>query len=238
MSGVLIGGGNATLEELALIPVPQATATYVPVSHFDLANKVKAIACDMFRALPTSESFQLARNGNQMFGVITFPGENGTGISVGLRNSTDKSMSIGFCVGAEVFVCSNLSFKGQIVVLKKHTQNVLTALEDSAISILYKARTVYGSLLEDFERLRLIDLDNFQAYKALGVLYGHGVLSPRQLPKALEQWHEPTHDAFKPRNAYSLYNACTEAMKSCPPSDVMEKLTSLHSLTLQDGVWS
>lgn len=146
-------------------------------------------------------------------------------------------MSIGFCIGAQLFICDNLAFKGGITVLKKHTANVFTALEDSAISTLYKARSVYGSLLEDFERLRLIDLDNYDAYKALGVLYAEGVLSPRQLPKALEQWQNPDHQAFAGRNAYSFYNACTEAMKSCPPADVMERFTHLHELSMSNGIW-
>lgn len=39
MSGVLIGGGNAGLEDLSLVPVPESTATYVPGQPFRLGGQ-------------------------------------------------------------------------------------------------------------------------------------------------------------------------------------------------------
>lgn len=43
-----------------------------------------------------------------------------------------------------------------------------------------------------------------------------------------DQWLKPNHQEFAPRNAWSFYNACTEALKTCPPVTIMEKHIQLH----------
>jgi hypothetical protein len=56
---------------------------------------------------------------------------------------------------------------------------------------------------------------------------GHGVLKPRQVAKALKQWNNPPN-AFASRSMWSLYNACTEALKSTPPNRILESHIKLH----------
>ena len=63
-----------------------------------------------------------------------------------------------------------------------------------------------------------------------GVLFGRNILTPRQLPVARREWLHPTHDAFKPRTRWSLYNAATAALKTTPPNRIMERHIGLHNL--------
>jgi hypothetical protein len=44
--------------------------------------------------------------------------------SLGIRNSMDKSISIGITVGTRVFICENLAFDGEFVALRKHTRGL------------------------------------------------------------------------------------------------------------------
>lgn len=76
-------------------------------------------------------------------------------------------------------------------------------------------------------------MTNNQAFQMAGLLFGHGVLSPRQLPVVVDQWLKPKHKEFQPRNAWSLYNAITEGLKSTAPFNVMERHVSAHQMLLE-----
>ena len=180
-----------------------------------------------------SEQYALAREGNQMFGVLTFKGEHSEmGLSIGFRNSYDKSMAIGIAIGAKVFVCDNLALSGEITVLRKHTGNVWASLEDVAISTLYRSQKNFQKIVEDAEFFKNEKISDTGAFQFMGLLYGRGVLTPRQLPLVKREWLKPSHEDFQPRNLWSFYNACTEAMKSAPPVLVMEKHIKLHEVMM------
>ena len=147
------GGETASMEELAAIPLPKETHSYKPVSHQALASMLGAMASDL---LPEFElvntQFGLARDGQQMFGVHTFKnGSSAMGLSIGFRNSYNKSLSVGIAVGGQVFVCDNLCLQGDVTVLKKHTLNVVASLESLALSAIYKSRSAFNQIQEDAE---------------------------------------------------------------------------------------
>ncbi len=232
MSNLLLhcGGQSATLEDLDLIPLPEATESYQPVSHHDLAVSLKTIGQDILTDYTLiGENYGLARNGNQMFAVLKFKNDNTEmAMCIGFRNSYDRSMSIGMALGASVFVCDNLALNGDIAVMKKHTKKVMTSLEDLAISTLYRSQRNFHSILEDAGKMKHVGFTDNRAYELIGLLFGNGILSPRQLPVVRDNWLKPDHEAFQPRNAWSFYNACTEALKSSPPMQVMERHCKLH----------
>jgi hypothetical protein len=226
------GGRFATRDELSLVPVPVETESYTPVPHNHLAETLTTIGRDILKGYSLeSEQYALAREGNQMFGVLTFRGEHPEmGLSVGFRNSYDKSMAIGIAIGAKVFVCDNLALAGDVTVLRKHTGNVWASLEDMAISTLYRSQKNFQKVVEDSESLKNMNISDTGAFQYMGLLYGKGVLTPRQLPVVKREWLKPSHEDFQPRNKWSFYNACTEAMKSAPPVLVMEKHIMLHEV--------
>lgn len=228
------GGKYSTRDELSLVPVPEATESYTPVPHDQLAETLSTIGRDILKGYTLErEQYALAREGNQIFGVLTFRGEHTEmGLSVGFRNSYDKSMAIGIAIGAKVFICDNLALTGDITVLKKHTTNVWASLENVAISTLYRSQKNFMKIVEDAESLKSMNISDTGAFQYMGLLYGKGVLTPRQLPVVKKEWLRPSHEDFQPRNIWSLYNACTVAMKSAPPVQVMEKHIMLHEVMM------
>jgi hypothetical protein len=225
------GGQIVTRDDLALVPVPEATDSYIPVPHNNLADTLSTIGRDILKGFTLSnEQYALAREGQQMFGVLAFRNDHAElGLSIGFRNSYDKSMAIGIAIGAEVFVCDNLALTGDIAIMRKHTANVWSSLEDIAISTLYRSQQNFRKIVEDSETLKGRVIDNSEAFKMIGLLFGHGILTPRQLPVVKKEWLTPSYDDFRPRTMWSFYNACTEALKSCPPLVIMEKHISLHT---------
>ena len=224
------GAESATLDELASIPLPKETRTYKPVPHQALVSMLGTIASDL---LPEFElvntQFGLARDGQQMFGVHTFKnGSSAMGLSIGFRNSYNKSLSVGIAVGGQVFVCDNLCLQGDVTVLKKHTLNVVASLESLALSAIYKSRSAFNQIQEDAEVMKGIPLSDEDAYRTIGLIYGHGIITPRQIPVVKKEWLEPSHDVFENRNLWSFYNAVTEALKSSPPQSIMERHLAIH----------
>ncbi len=44
-------------------------------------------------------------------------------------------------------------------------------------------------------------------------VYDTGIIGSRLLPLVIKEWREPKYDEFKPRTAWSLFNAVTEVIK-------------------------
>ena len=224
------GAEPATIEQLAMIPLPQETRTYKPVGHDALANMLSSMAGNL---LPEFElvntQFGLARDGAKMFGVHTFKnGDSALGLSIGFRNSYDRSLSVGIAVGASVFVCDNLMLTGDLTVLRKHTSNVHADIDSLALSAIYRSRSAFNQIKEDSETMKQVPMSDDEAYRTIGLIYGRGIINPRQIPVVKKEWLEPSHDAFEERNLWSFYNAVTESLKSSPPQSIMERHLAIH----------
>ncbi len=231
---LLLSGDSraATIDDIRAIPMPTATRTYQPVSHEQLSNMLVEMAENLLpNFVHATSHFGLAAGGNKLFGVHTFKSSNTSmGLSIGFRNSYDRSMSLGIAVGASVLVCDNLALCGDITILRKHTLNVVRDMQTLALSGIYRSQQAYSQILADAEALRLEAIDDDHAYRMLGLVYGRGIITPRQIPIAHHEWQKPHYEDFQPRTAWSLYNAITEALKSAPPQSIMEKHLELHQL--------
>jgi len=225
------GAEDATLDQLANIPLPQETKSYKPVAHTDLANMLSSMATNLLPEFSLVNSqFGLARDGAKMFGVHTFKnGDSALGLSIGFRNSYDRSLSVGIAVGASVFVCDNLMLTGDLTVLRKHTTNVHEDIDGLALSAIYKSRRAFDQIKSDAEVMKGIPMSDDEAYRMLGLIYGHGIITPRQIPVVKNAWLKPSHDDFKGRDLWSFYNSVTESLKTSPPQSIMERHLNLHS---------
>ena len=225
------GGQYVSLSELQAVPLPKETPSYKPVSHHDLATNLAKVCGDFLNdfALLTS-NYGLARKGQQLFGIHTFQHlyNNELGLSIGFRNSYDKSMSVGIAIGASVFVCDNLALTGEIAIMRKHTVNVWDDLEELIITTIYRSQNNFFRIVDDVEVMKSVEMNDDDAFRAIGLLYGRKILTPRQIPIVRREWLKPKHQAFEQRSAFSFYNAATEALKTCPPNKIMQKHIALH----------
>lgn len=225
------GGRECNRGELDLIPLPAKTETYQPVSHYELANKLLTISQDIMTGFTLNkERYGVAREGNQLFGLLQFKNfREDIGLAIGFRNSYDKSMSVGFACGSSVFVCDNMALTGDIVVMHKHTKSVWEELEEKMVSSCYRAQKNHQQVLVDAEQFKALPMDMDAGFSHLGRLYGHDMIGPRQMTVAKDEWLKPQHEVFAPRNGWSLYNAVTASLKTCAPTDIMEKHIGLHN---------
>jgi len=226
--------------ELGLIKVPEQTETYIPVSHQELYTRIKEAGTKHYNTSPFETKLEINHKGQQLFGSMTFhDGSSLTGSgmnrSIGFRNSYDKTLPIGVCGGASVIVCSNLMFTGDIIKMRKHTQNVEDDLDKLIQKLFDDVDRRYDQSVEDkltMEQIRFSDTD---VGNYLGQLFvNEGVLNGAQLKKATDEWFNSS--AFTERTAWSAYNACTEALKSAHPMNALEKYTKLHTFTKESTI--
>ena len=221
--------------DLGLIKTPDQTETYIPVSHQQLVTRIKEAGTKHYNTSPFETKLEVNHRGQQMFGSMTFHDGSqltGSGMnrSIGFRNSYDKTLPIGVCGGASVFVCSNLMFTGDIIKMRKHTQNVEEDLDLLIQKLFDDVDRRYDQSVKDKLTMEQIYFSDTDAGNYLGQLFvNQGVLNGAQLKKATDEWFNSS--AFTERTAWSAYNACTEALKTAHPMNALEKYTKLHTFT-------
>ncbi len=216
--------------DLAQVPVPKETETYVPISHDALVETLASIGQNILGGFRLEhERFSLARGGQQLFGVLMFADGSEFGLAIVFRNSYARSLSLGTSAGAYVSAGENLALVGDIVLPRKHTPNVRKSLEDTAIQIIYRSRNNLDRIIGDSECLKRAELDDDQAFAIMGQLYGRKIISPRQLTAVRDEWVNPRQKEFLARNSWSLYNCCSKALRGTPPLVIMDKHIQLHA---------
>jgi hypothetical protein len=226
------GGWEATKADLAAVPVPEATASYHPVPYGRFVEEVE-LHIPRFGLRVESSQFALAREGHQMFGVLTCVNgkpTDGYALAIGLRNSTDRSISVGMTAGSHVLCCSNLAFSGEVTMQRKHTVHVFRDLPDLIYKMLAQVSSMRSRIDGEIAAMKVRELPPAHAHHLMVEAIRRNVLPASRLPKVIEAWDEPRHEEFKPRTAWSLFNAFTEVQKGSGPRAQMEGSLRLSAL--------
>jgi hypothetical protein len=205
-------------QDLADLVTPAPTATHFPVPH---ARFVETLAESLhYRHLEiVHEEYAVSHDGLRFFGVLTLSvEESGVRIAVGLRNSHDKSLSLGLTVGRRVLVCDNLALFGDYApVMRKHTKRVeIEALLAVAVDQMQRNFEPMRRQIDFFRGSELSD------QRAKLIIYDAFMEGGADLPKHLgtvvhDHYFDPKYPEFEPRTLWSLENAFTSALKELEP---------------------
>src|ERR1700722_10364630 len=105
------GARAVSRDQVATVPTPARTASWVPLPHERLLTGVQS-ALERVGLSVVTEAHGLTRDGDRYFGLLQLANgqdDQDFGLVVGLRNSHDKSCPAGLVLGASIFVCDNLS---------------------------------------------------------------------------------------------------------------------------------
>ncbi len=97
----------------------------------------------------------------------------------------------------------------------------------------YKSNQSFVQITEDAGKMKGIGMNDYDAFRMMGLLFGKEIISPRQLTVLKDEWLKPSFEPYQERNLWSLYNAATHALKSTPPISAMEKRVQLHSAIIE-----
>lgn len=208
------GARKVSIDDVARVETPSATATWHPIAHIKVLEAVEeSLAATEFAV--RGRELALSASGGQFFATLDLYAAIGEGVTlaVGVRSSIDQSLAQSFCAGNRVFVCDNLSFRAELMVTRKHTVYGGERFRE-AIAL------ASGQLpaFQKSERARMVGmkglmLDDRAAESLILRAWENRIISHLQLPAVLKEWREPSHEAFGPRTAWSLFNAFTEVLR-------------------------
>jgi hypothetical protein len=233
------GARHVERAELAKVPTPEATPTWFPVSHFTTVDTVEKSLNDSGFVV-RSARYGLSRNDARMFATLDLeaPLADGVTLAVGIRNSIDKSLPLGFIAGSRVFVCDNLAFRSELLVSRKHTRFG----RDRFGEAIAQAVQTLGQFREQesarIERLRLRAIDDTAAESYMLRAFERGVVSYRLLPAVIREWRKPSYEEFAGlKNAWRLFNAFTTALMPRAKSNPQQHaaLTMKLGVLLENG---
>lgn len=217
-SGVLInhcGAHLVTKGDLEAIPAPSRTETWFPVRHLDVLEAVEETIGSAGFGIRSCQ-FSVSNENRRFFGILDLesPLAEGVTLSVGIRNSNDKSFPIGFCIGNRTFVCDNLAFSSEVVLSKRHTRFGEDRFREGIASIVGKLRDYQSIEAQRIERLQQQELDDDQADAIVLRAWDKGIVGTRLLRPLIDQWRQPAFAEFLPRTAWSMLSAYTHVSKN------------------------
>jgi hypothetical protein len=226
------GAAKAERSDVENVPTPEATATWTPIPHTALIDRVQDTITGNGLTI-VNQTHALTRNGARYFGLMQVAnGQNADDYAMvlGLRNSHDKMFPAGFVVGASVFVCDNLSFSGEVRMTRKHTVHILRDLPGLVQRSVGQLMEKWHAQDQRIAAYKADELDDLRAHDLIVRAIDARALTATQVPKVLQEWRHPKHEEFSPRTSWSLFNGFTETLKGLSLNELSVRTQRLHGL--------
>ena len=219
------------LTGLANIPTPPATDTHVPIPHTSLVSMIKN-GLNARNFIIEKEQYAVDQF-QDMFGILKMESSNGAYHNIiGIRNSHNKRFSASACHGSSVMVCDNLSFHGEHQISRKHTRFIMRDLTNKVNDLMNNIVTGWANQEHRFNAYNATELSDRDFNELLGDAIQSNAIQPSKALKVATEYKDPRHDEFKPRTAWSAFNAFTEIYKESPTqiTNASKRSINLHSV--------
>lgn len=237
MNGLLLHTGAKKLgrQDLLALPTPESTATHTVIPHAQVVENVIE-ALDYRRIEVVQDEYGVSKDGMKMFGVLTLNiGEQSdnpdrVNLVLGLRNSHDKTFSLGMVAGFRVFVCDNLAFTGEFFALaRKHSKKLMDGFQDALAIGVDRVQRHYVPMERQVNVWRNHSLPDIQAKEIIYRAFIEGHLdAPKHLAREVHQrYFEDEMRDFGPRTLWKLHNAFTGAFHTLDPLPQYRAASSL-----------
>lgn len=187
-AAILVTGSSARVPESVVRaePRPKFTETWHPFSHAEVLDAVGQ-ACKKM-GLKIGEREYSIRKKSKMFAIWEIEnGGDGFNFGIGIRNSIDKSCSLGLCAGKRIFVCDNLVLQGEYILFRKHTGklefNEIVSLAYTALQLLMPK---FDELRQWHERMKSVSLTSAQASLLTVAAMAKSLIPPSKFRKFYE----------------------------------------------------
>ena len=225
---------GTALDRALRAPIPAATETYSPIAHSEFLSELRTKLSDNSYAVKGQRLF-VNGSGTKLVGFYDVddlrqetPEDFGFRMSIGFKNSYDKSMSAALVVGATVIICSNGMVSGDLITFRrKHTGNVLELLREKMQQAVLSMNSSFARLVADAEIMKSYELTPRQKAEILGVMYFEKeIVTPNQLSVVKKELI--TSENFRGNTVWDLYNNVTVALKKSHPLRYVEDHIRLH----------
>ena len=221
-------------DEIAMVPTPEATASWKPVPHVEVIDAVTdVVKAHNWQLL--DEQYGLARDGQRMFGFMRINRASSTEWSrcIGIRNSHDRTLAVGLAAGLSVICCSNLCLGGSMVLKRRHTSQI--ELNDLVLEAVNALELEFLTLENVAEELKIDELNDDEVRASLVVAAECQAIPSCDILSVWKEFKHPRHEEFVEPTRWSLLNAFTETAKKYSPARADQCYRSLTRLFGLDG---
>ncbi len=207
------GAQVVTRDELALVKAPEPTRTWYPLAHSAVLERVETTLKETgFRI--EKETLAMTRAGARFFATLDLASTivEGVTLAVGVRNSIDKSLPIGFAAGHRVFVCDNLAFRGEVSVARRHSRFGETRFAEAIARAAQGLKQFQAAESARIRRFQATDITPVEAESLMLRSYERDIVSHRLLPRVIAEYRQPSFEEFRAPTLWSLMNAFTTVL--------------------------
>lgn len=210
------GGHQVDYEALREIKTPDPVGIWNPVDHTVVfQTMMDALNDSGYKVMNAVHA--VSREGRNYFGLAQVNADyletEEYGLVVGFRNSHCKSFAASMVAGAQVFVCDNLAFSGEVSFKHKHTTSVLQKLPMLFKQGVGKLNQLYLNQETRYEAYKVHEMEDLRAEKIVIDMYRDNLITTQEVGKIIDIYDEPTHDEYGKGSAWTLFNATTEVVK-------------------------
>lgn len=213
------------------VKVPKTTSSYSPISNKSLVEAVLE-ELDKRKLKVIDKTYKMSNNEQQLFANMTIKGgDKEQNMSLGFRNSYNKTLPVGIVSGTSVIVCSNLMFKGDFKQMRKHTSGVKRDLEQMISDAVDQIERQYGLILNDSKKMKEVEVDEKIIAHLLGeMFYQEEIITGQQLHIIKNELKDLKN--FDNKTIWDIMNHTTEALKVSHPADLIDDHIATHNFFL------
>lgn len=222
---------KTTKDLLVHTAIPLESRTYKPVSHSQLIDLtlegISKAGFTLDRELYTSAKDGAVANARY---TISDVADKEMQLQIGWQNSTNKELSLKFCLGTKIFICSNGQVSGDFGNFKKKHQGEIQTFAPSAIvEYIKRSGEAFIQMQKDRDVMKEIELTKKIKAELLGRMYIDAeVITSTQLNIIKGQLKEPEFDYECPNSLYELYQYTTQSLRDSHPSLWMKQHIEAH----------
>lgn len=210
------GGHQLEYTELMQIETPPAEGIWHPIDHATIYQTMEdTLVASGYEIMQAVHA--VSAKGANYFGLMQVNADyletDEYGLIVGFRNSHNKSFSASMVAGAQVFICDNLAFSGEIQFKHKHTTNVMDKLPGLFAEGVGKLNSMYLNQEVRYNAYKEHQLEDNRAEKLIADLYRGNFLTTRDIGKVIDIYDTPKYEEYGKGTAWTLFNATTEVVK-------------------------
>lgn len=229
---------NSTKELLLQTELPFQTRSYKPISHNQLIDlTLESIHKAGFEL--DNELYTAAKNGKQANGRYTIRNvaDSEMQLQIGWQNSYDKSLSLKFAIGSQIFICSNGVVRGDFGNFKKkHVGEIQTFTPTMIAEYINQAGEVFSQIQKDRDKLKQVEISPKIRAELLGRMYfEQEIIKADQIAIIKKELVNPSFNYNCPNSGWELYNYCNFALKNSHPANYFQQHSDLHKFFIEDS---
>lgn len=211
---------TTTKDILLNAEIPMQTRTYKPITHQQLIDltidSIYGAGFTLDKELYSASPDGQVANGKFTIGNVS---DKEMQLQIGWQNSYNKTLSLKFAIGAQIFICQNGAVHGDMGSFKKKHMGEVQEFTPSAITEYIKqAGDTFQKMQKERDVMKQIEVTKRTQAELVGrLLLEEEIITTMQVNQIAAELSKPTYDYGAPGSLWELYQFTTQTMRETHP---------------------